>query len=145
MTSIKNTLAKLKEHPGQAGDNDDHKYKRTYSLDVKLSPIEVEAFRSEWTKSEFNSLAAFARYKIFGGSEHAIDVYFENKREDRILAARHLSELNKQGKNLNQIAKQLSSRPDLMTQETKILIKDLRDIYLELVKIRDEFHEKKKN
>ena len=145
MTSIKNTLAKLKEHPGQAGDNDDHKYKRTYSLDVKLSPVEVEAFRREWTKSEFNSLAAFARYKMFGGTEHAVDVYFENKREDKILAARHLSELNKQGKNLNQIAKVFSSRPDLMTQEVKTLIKDLRDVYENLVEIRNEFHEKKKN
>ena len=89
-------------------------------------------------------MAAYVRNTIFKGNEQKIDFYFEEKQQDRMLAAKHLSELNKQGKNLNQIAKQLSSRPDLMTQEAKILIKDLRDIYLELVKIRDEFHEKKK-
>jgi hypothetical protein len=79
MPSIKNTLAELKKHPGQPGNNDDHKYKRTYSLDVTLSPIELEAFRNEWIKSEFNSLASFARYKFFGGAEHKIELYFEKR------------------------------------------------------------------
>ncbi len=133
-----------KLHPGRHGNDDEHLYKRTHSLDIRLSPVEFIALKESWNKTQFNSMAAYVRNTIFKGNEQKIDFYFEEKQQDRMLAAKHLSELNKQGKNLNQIAKQLSSRPDLMTQEAKILIKDLRDIYLELVKIRDEFHEKKK-
>ena len=133
-----------KLHPGRHGNDDEHLYKRTHSLDIRLSPVEFIALKESWNKTQFNSMAAYVRNTIFKGNEQKIDFYLEEKQQDRMLAAKHLSELNKQGKNLNQIAKQLSSRPDLMTQEAKILIKDLRDIYLELVKIRDEFHEKKK-
>ncbi len=133
-----------KLHPGRHGNDDEHLYKRTHSLDIRLSPVEFIALKESWNKTQFNSMAAYVRNTIFKGNEQKIDFYFEEKQQDRMLAAKHLSELNKQGKNLNQIAKQLSSRPDLMTQEAKILIKDLRDIYLELVKIRDEFHEKNK-
>ena len=145
MNDIKNTSPEIKLHPGQAGSDDDSRLKRTKTFEINLSPLEFDKFKNEWRKTDFNSMAKFARYKLFGGTEHQIDLYFENKRDDRILAAKYFSELNKQGKNLNQIAKQLSSRPDLMTQEAKILIKDLRDIYLELVGIRDEFHKNKKN
>lgn len=135
----------LKLHPGRHGNDDDHKYKRTHSLDIRLSPVEFIALKESWNKTQFNSMAAYVRNTIFKGNEQKIDFYFEEKQQDRILAAKHLSELNKQGKNLNQIAKQLSSKPDLMTQEVKLLIKDLRDIYVELVGIRDEFHKNKKN
>lgn len=134
-----------KLHPGRHGNDDEHLYKRTHSLDIRLSPVEFIALKESWNKTQFNSMAAYVRNTIFKGNEKKIDFYFEEKQQDRIFAAKHLSELNKQGKNLNQIAKQLSSRPDLMTQETKILIKDLRDIYIELVGIRDEFQKNKKN
>lgn len=144
MPSIKSTLAELKKHPGQPGSNDDHKYKRTYSLDVTLSPIELEAFRNEWVKSEFNSLASFARYKFFGGAEHQIDLYFEQKREDKILSGRLLAELNKQGKNLNQIAKQLSLKTDFTKQETKLLVDDLKNTLLAIQEIKEKFSQKKK-
>lgn len=134
-----------KLHPGRHGNDDEHLYKRTHSLDIRLSPVEFIALKESWNKTQFNSMAAYVRNTIFKGNEQKIDFYLEEKQQDRMLAAKHLSELNKQGKNLNQIAKQLSSRPDLMTQEAKILIKDLRDIYIELVGIRDEFHKNKKN
>ena len=144
MPSIKNTLAELKKHPGQPGNNDDHKYKRTYSLDVTLSPIELEAFRNEWIKSEFNSLASFARYKFFGGAEHKIELYFEQKREDKILSGRLLAELNKEGKNLNQIAKQLSSKTDFTRQEAKLLVDDIKNTLLAIQEIKEKFSQQKK-
>ena len=134
-----------KLHPGRHGNDDEHLYKRTHSLDIRLSPVEFIALKESWNKTQFNSMAAYVRNTIFKGNEQKIDFYLEEKQQDRMLAAKHLSELNKQGKNLNQIAKVFSSRPDLMTQEVKTLIKDLRDVYENLVEIRNEFHEKKKN
>jgi hypothetical protein len=139
MASIKSTLAKLKNHPGQAGDNDDHKYKRTYSLDVKLSPIEVQAFRNFWAKSEFNSMAAFARYKMFGGNEHTIDLYFPQKQEEKISAMKLLSELNREGKNLNQITKKLSSKEYLLNQEVQLALKDLSKALKNIEEIKEKF------
>lgn len=54
-------------------------------------------------------------------------------------------EENKQGKNINQIAKQLNSKPEFMTQEVKILIKNLMDVHANLVELKDEISKNKKN
>ena len=89
-------------------------------------------------------MAKFARYKLFGGTEHQIDLYFENKRDDRILAAKYFSELNKQGKNLNQIAKQLSLKTDFTKQETKLLVDELKNTLLAIQEIKEKFSPKKK-
>ena len=40
-----NKELELKSHPGRHGNQDDHKYKRTYSLDVRLSPLELTALK----------------------------------------------------------------------------------------------------
>ena len=48
-----------KKHPGRPGNNDEHLYKRTYSFDVMLSPIEKEALKDAWKKSNFNSRKSY--------------------------------------------------------------------------------------
>lgn len=141
MSNIKSNLAVLKISPGRS---DDHLYKRTYSLDTKLSPVELDALRTAWKESDFNSMAAYVRHQIYGGNEKKIDFYFEEKQQDRILAAKYLAELNKQGKNLNQIAKQLSSKTDFTKQETKLLVDDLKNTLLAIQEIKDKFSPQKK-
>lgn len=59
--------------------------KELITLDVKLSPIEHDALKSEWKKSDFNSVAQFVRNKIFGGDETKIDLYWDQKQEDKNL------------------------------------------------------------
>jgi hypothetical protein len=135
----------LKKHPGRHGNDDEHLYKRTHSLDVRMSPVEMIALKESWNKTEFNSMASFVRNLIFKGNEKKIDFYYEDKQQDRILLTRYFSELNKQGKNINQIAKQLNSKPEFMTQEVKILIKNLMDVHANLVELKDEISKNKKN
>lgn len=129
----------LKTHPGRHGNQDDHKYKRTHSLDVRLSPIELVALKNGWKKSDFNSVASYVRNIIFKGDEKKIDLYFEEKQQERISIGRLLSELNKQGKNLNQIAKQLNSKPEFLKQEAKIVLKDIDQALKTLEEIKEEF------
>ncbi|WP_374510438.1 hypothetical protein [Niveibacterium sp.] len=135
----------LKSHPGRHGNDDEHLYKRTHSLDIRLSPVELSALKESWNKTQFNSMAAYVRNTIFQGNEQKIDFYFEDKKQDRILAAKFFSELNKQGKNLNQIAKQLSSRPDLSKQEAKLLMDDLKNALMAIQEIKDKIALQKKN
>ena len=144
MNDIKNTSPEIKLHPGQAGSDDDSRLKRTKTFEINLSPLEFDKFKNEWRKTDFNSMAKFARYKLFGGTEHQIELYFENKRDDRILAAKYFSELNKQGKNLNQIAKQLSLKTDFTKQETKLLVDELKNTLLAIQEIKEKFSPKKK-
>ena len=116
---------KPKKHPGRHGNADDHQFKRTYSLDVKLSPIEHDALKSEWKKSDFNSVVQFVRNKIFGGDETKIDLYWDQKQEDKNLTRNILSELSRSGNALNQIAKKLNSTKEFTTQEARLFLKDL--------------------
>lgn len=143
MTSIQNTSAIPKLHPGQAGSDDDSRLKRTKVLEINLSPLEYNSLKDTWRETNFNSMAKFARYKLFGGQEHRIDLYFEEKQQDRILAGKLLAELNRQGKNFNQIAKQLNSKSDFTTQEMKLLVDDLKSGLLVLQEIKEEFCTKK--
>ena len=80
-----------KLHPGRHGNDDEHLYKRTHSLDIRLSPVEFIALKESWNKTQFNSMAAYVRNTIFKGNEQKIDFYFEEKQQDRMLAAKHLS------------------------------------------------------
>ncbi len=144
MNDTNSAANELKLHPGQAGADDDSRFKRTKVLEVNMSPFEYDHLKEKWRTTNFNSMAKFARYKLFGGKEHQIDLYFEQKRDDRILAARLLAELNKQGKNLNQIAKQLNSKPDFTKQETKLLVDDLKKTLLAIQEIKDKFSPQKK-
>lgn len=134
-----NKELELKSHPGRHGNQDDHKYKRTYSLDVRLSPLELTALKKGWKNSDFNSVAAYVRNIVFKGDERKIDLYFEEKREEKLATTRLLSELNKQGKNLNQIAKQLNSKPEFLKQETKLVLKDLENALKTLEEIKQAF------
>lgn len=133
-----------KLHPGRHGNDDDHLYKRTHSLDIRLSPVEFSALKESWNKTQFNSMAAYVRNTIFKGNEMKIDFYFEEKKQDRILASKYLAELNKQGKNLNQIAKHLSAKSDFTKQETKLLVDDLKNTLLAIQEIKDKFSPQKK-
>lgn len=133
-----------KLHPGRHGNDDEHLYKRTHSLDIRLSPIEFSALKESWNKTQFNSMAAYVRNTIFKGNEMKIDFYFEEKKQDRILASKYLAELNKQGKNLNQIAKNLSAKSDFTKQETKLLVDDLKNTLLAIQEIKDKFSPQKK-
>jgi hypothetical protein len=143
MNSNKNTTAEIKLHPGQAGADDDSRLKRTKVLEVNLSPFEYDNLKDKWRETDFNSMAKFARYRLFGGTEHQITLHFEKKRDDRILAAKYIAELNKQGKNLNQIAKQLSVKAEFTKQETKLLVEDLKNTLLAIQEIKDIFTPKK--
>ena len=133
-----------KLHPGRHGNADDDLYKRTHSLDIRLSPVEFIALKESWNKTQFNSMASYVRNTIFKGNEKKIDFYFEEKQQDRILAGKYLAELNKQGKNLNQIAKQLSLKTDFTKQETKLLVDDLKNTLLAIQEIKDKFSVQKK-
>ncbi|MFZ6673693.1 plasmid mobilization protein [Undibacterium sp. Xuan67W] len=139
MSNIKNISSEIKLHPGQAGSDDDSRLKRTKVLEVNLSPFEYDNLKDKWRKTNFNSMAKFARYRLFGGTEHQIDLHFEEKRDDRILAAKFLSELNRQGKNLNQIAKQLNSKTDFTKQEVQLALKDLNKALKNIEEIKEEF------
>jgi hypothetical protein len=139
MNSNKNTSPEIKLHPGQAGSDDDSRLKRTKVLEVNLSPVEYANLKDKWRETDFNSMAKFARYRLFGGTEHQIDLHFEKKRDDRILDLKFLSELNKQGKNLNQITKKLSSKEYLLKQEVNLVLKDLNKALQSIEEIKEEF------
>lgn len=133
-----------KKHPGRPGSIDENQYKRTYSFDVMLSPIEKEALKDAWKKSNFNSMAGFARYKMFGGDEQKIDLHFEEKKAEKLSASRLLAELSRESNNLNQITKQLNSKPEFMKQEVNLILKDLQKALDSINKIREEFLSEKK-
>lgn len=145
MNDIKNTSPEIKLHPGQAGSDDDSRLKRTKTFEINLSPFEFDKLKNEWRKTDFNSMAKFARYKLFGGTEHQIDLHFENKRDDRVLAAKYFAELNKQGKNINQIAKKLSSKEYLLNQEVQLALKDLDKALKSIEEIKKGIVNKKNN
>ena len=134
----------LKNHPGRASIEDDHLYKRSLSFDIRLSPLEYEALRKEVWKSKFNSMSALARYKIFGGSENTIDLYFPKKQEEKHSAMRLLSELKRESKNLNQIAKKLSSKEYLLNQEVQLTLKDLNKALKNIEEIKEGFFNEKR-
>jgi hypothetical protein len=138
-------ILELKEHPGRQGYDDEHLYKRSLSFDIRLSPIEYEALRKEVWKSKFNSMSALARYKIFGGSENTIDLYFPKKQEEKFSAMKLLSELNRESKNLNQIAKKLSSKEYLLNQEVQLTLKELGKALKNIEEIKEGFFSQKKN
>lgn len=128
-----------KEHPGRGGFDDTHQFKRSHSLDIRLSPIELAALKNTWKESDFNSMAAFARYKIFGGEETKIDLYWDQKQEDKNLNRSILSELSRSGNTLNQIAKKLNSTKEFTTQEARLLLKDLANALKENDEIKKKF------
>ena len=134
----------LKTHPGRHGSEDDHLYKRTYSFDVRLSPIELAALKKEWKNSDFNSMASFTRNKIFKGDEKKIDLYFEEKRDEKYSAMKLLAELNRESKNLNQITKKLSSNEYLLNQEVQLTLKDLGKALKNIEEIKEGFFSQKK-
>ena len=133
-----------KKHPGQAGFDDGEQLKRTKVIEINLSPVELKSFKDEWRKTEFNSMAKFARYKLFGGQEHKIDLYWDLKDEERNINKNLLSQLNKLGNNMNQIAKQLNSKPEFLRQEATELLKSLKSALDEHEKIRQEVMGKNK-
>lgn len=136
--------SELKTSPGRASSDDEHLYRRQYSLDIRLSPIEREALRKEVWKSNFTSMAALARYKIFGGSENTIDLYFPKKQEEKLLDKQFLSEFIKQGINLNQIAKQLNSKPEFVNQEAKQILKELKKALAGIQEVKEDYFSQKK-
>lgn len=89
-------------------------------------------------------MAKFARYKLFGGQEHKIDLYWDLKDEERNINKNLLSQLNKLGNNMNQIAKQLNSKPEFLRQEATELLKSLKSALDEHEKIRQEVMGKNK-
>ena len=89
-------------------------------------------------------MAKFARYKLFGGQEHKIDLYWDFKDEERIISKNLLSQLNKLGNNMNQIAKQLNSKPEFLRQEATELLKVLKSALDEHEQIRQEVMGKNK-
>jgi len=134
----------IKKHPGQAGSDDGEQLKRTKVIEVNLSPLEYNSFKDEWRKTEFNSMAKFARYKLFGGQEHKIDLYWDFKDEERNLNKNLLSQLNKLGNNMNQIAKQLNSKPEFLRQEATELLKSLQSALDQHEQIRQEIMNNRK-
>lgn len=134
----------IKKHPGQAGSDDGEQLKRTKVIEINLSPVELKSFKDAWRKTEFNSMAKFARYKLFGGQEHKIDLYWDFKDEERNINKNLLSQLNKLGNNMNQIAKQLNSKPEFLRQEATELLKSLKSALDEHERIRQEVMGKNK-
>ena len=139
-----NEESQTKIHPGQAGSDDGEQLKRTKVIEISLSPVELKSFKDEWRKTDFNSMAKFARYKLFGGQEHKIDLYWDFKDEERIINKNLLSQLNKLGNNMNQIAKQLNSKPEFLRQEATELLKSLKSALDEHEQIRQEVMGKNK-
>lgn len=134
-----------KQHPGRSGGSDDSHLKRTYSLDVKLSPDELTGLKKGWKESQFNSMSAFVRNKIFEGNEIKVDLYWQQKDEERNINKSLLSQLNKLGNNMNQIAKQLNSKPEFLRQEATELLKSLQSALEQHEQLKQEIMKNSKN
>ena len=134
----------IKKHPGQAGSDDGEQLKRTKVIEINLSPFELKNFKDAWRKTDFNSMAKLARYKLFGGQEHKIDLYWDLKDEERNINKNLLSQLNKLGNNMNQIAKQLNSKPEFLRQEATELLKSLKSALDEHEQIKQQVMGKNK-
>ena len=73
--------------------NDDHTYKRTYSLDIKLSPYEKELIENKYDQAGFNSMSSYVRHCIFDGTEERIDNFLSERFNFKILQQPFLTEL----------------------------------------------------
>ena len=89
--------------------NDDHTYKRTYSLDIKLSPYEKELIENKYDQAGFNSMSSYVRHCIFDGTEERIDNFLSERFNFKILQQPFLTELNRIGTNANQLARKINS------------------------------------
>jgi hypothetical protein len=111
--------------------NDDHRFKRTLRLELRLSPIEYDALVQRWGESGSNSLARYVRACIFG-SEDKIALHWQQKNQDGLDRLQVLAALGRIGSNVNQIARQLN-RYD--AKSTSMLAAQLQAVQAELARI----------
>ena len=117
--------------------NDEHIYKRTYSLDIKLSPFEKDLIENKYSQAGFNSMSSYVRNCIFDGTEERIDNYLTEKFNFKILQQPFLTELNRIGSNTNQLAKKVNSNKFFTKEEKNTINNQLENLIDEMKSIRN--------
>ncbi|KAB8042975.1 plasmid mobilization protein [Janthinobacterium aquaticum] len=117
--------------------NDDHIYKRIYSLDIKLSPYEKELIENKFSQAGFNSMSAYVRNCIFDGAEERIDNFLTERFNFKILQQPFLTELNRIGSNANQLAKKVNSNKFFTKEEKNTINSQLENLLDEMKSIRN--------
>ena len=131
----------VKKYPKVGRTRDEHIYKRSYSLDVKLSPYEKELIEKTYRELNFNSMSSYVRDKIFGPKTKFIDNYLDDKFKWKILTEKLFSDLNRIGVNLNQMAKKINSKKDFSKQDKDLIFKIFVKYADELSSIRKEIQD----
>lgn len=121
--------AQQKQKPGRT--NDEHHFKRTLRLEVRLSPIEYEALAQAWAASGCNSLARHVRARLFGAAD-PVAVFWQQQHQDQQERMQVLAALFRIGSNVNQIARQLN-RYD--PKSAAVLAGELQEVKAELARL----------
>lgn len=125
--------------------NDEHIYKRTYSLDIKLSPYEKELIENMFSQVGFNSMSAYVRNCIFDGTEERIDNHLTERFNFKILQQPFLTELNRIGSNANQLAKKVNSNKFFTKEEKNTINNQLENLIEEMKSIKNLIESQTKN
>ena len=128
-----------KTRSGRNKSNDNHQYKRTLSLDVRLSPFEMNQLEDNYDKSQFNSKASFVRNCIFGNSTDLIELKIEDDITYKLFSTKQELELKRQGNNINQLAKNLNSNKFLTSTDKKKIQETFEELSKNYQILLDEF------
>lgn len=128
-----------KKRSGRNKANDTHPLKRTLSLDIRLSPEEMQQLEDKYDKSEFNSKASYVRGRIFGNSAKAIELKLEEEVAYKLLSIKQELELKRQGNNINQLAKFINSNKFLTPADKKKMQESFDDLSKNYQILLDEF------
>ena len=128
-----------KRRTGRNKSNDNHQYKRTLRLDVRLSPFEMKKLVDNYDKSQFNSKASYVRNCIFGNSTDVIELKIEDDLTYKLFSTKQELELKRQGSNINQLAKNLNSNKFLTSTDKKKIQENLEELSKNYQILLDEF------
>ena len=128
-----------KTRSGRNKSNDNHQYKRTLSLDVRLSPFEMKELEDKYDQSQFNSKASYVRNCIFGNSTDVIELKIEDDFTYKLFSTKQELELKRQGNNINQLAKFLNSNKFLTPADKKKMQESFEDLSKNYKMLLDEF------
>lgn len=96
------------------------KEQRTARLpEIRLTPSEKRAVMDEYKTAHYPNRASFIRAKIL---DKTYSVYKEKEYEAEIAAGKLMTELNRLGNNINQIAKALNSHKDKKLKKEELLL-----------------------
>ena len=128
-----------KRRAGRNKSNDNHQYKRTLRLDVRLSPFEMKQLDIKYDESQFNSKASYVRNCIFGNSTDVIELKIEDDFTYKLFSTKQELELKRQGNNINQLAKNLNSNKFLTSTDKKKIQETFEELSKNYQILLDEF------